>query len=170
MSGTSNAKIRTMDMPVLDKMFGMEDGYVLDFSNLTFAEFFREELRVDIDDPRWAVQGGSKAKRLCYYLRQANRRTVLATLNALWEYREASSVTHNYPELDDTVRTAFSRIIERLGGTWPTHEMSSTASGESRIDAATASSLARRLLHVSKLDPQPQKSRTVGIQTAFRLV
>ena len=29
MSGTSNAKIRTMDMPVLDKVFGMEDGYVL---------------------------------------------------------------------------------------------------------------------------------------------
>ena len=156
MSGTSNAKIRTMDMPVLDKVFGMEDGYVLDFLNRTFAEFFREELRVDIDDPRWAVQGGSKAKRLRYYLRQANRKTVLDTLNALWEYREASGVTHNYPELDDTVRAAFSKIIERLGGTPPTHEMSSTASAESRIDAVTASSLAGRLLHLSELDPQPR--------------
>ena len=119
MSGKSNAKIRTMDIPVLDKVLGMEDGYVLNFSNPTFSEFFREELRVDIDDPRWAVHGGSKAKRLRYYLRQANRKTILDTLNALWEYREASSVTHNYPELGDTVRAAFFRIIERLGGTPP---------------------------------------------------
>ena len=156
MSGTLTAKIRTMDMPVLDKVFAMEDGWVLNFSNRTFAEFFREELRIDIDDPRWAVQGGSKAKRLRYFLRQANRKTVLDTLNALWEYREASSVTHNYPELDDTLRAAFFRIFERLGGTPPTHEMSSTAPAELRIDATAASSLADRLLQVSKLDPQPR--------------
>lgn len=66
MSKTSDDKIRTMDMPVLDKVFGMEGGYVLDFSNRTFADFFREELRVNIDEPRWALQGGSKAKRLRY--------------------------------------------------------------------------------------------------------
>ena len=156
MSGTLTAKIRTMDMLVLDKVFAMEDGWVLNFTNRTFAEFFREELRVDIDDPCWAVQGGSKAKRLRYYLRQANRKTVLDTLNALWEYREASSVTHNYPELDDTVRAAFFKIIARLGGKPPTHEMSSPASAESGIDATAASSLADRLLQVSKLDPQPR--------------
>ena len=40
MSKTSDDKIRTMDMPVLDKVFGMEEGYVLDFSNRTFTEFF----------------------------------------------------------------------------------------------------------------------------------
>ena len=68
MSGKSNAGIRTVDMRVLDKVFGMEDGYVLDFSNRTYAEFFREELRVDIDEPRWAVQGGSKAKPVALLL------------------------------------------------------------------------------------------------------
>ncbi len=116
MNGTSNPKIRTVDIPILDKVFGMEDGYVLDFSNRTFAEFFQEELRVDVYHPRWAVDGESKAKRLRYFLRHANRKTVLDTLNALWEYREVSSVTHDYPELDDKVRVAFFRIIERLGG------------------------------------------------------
>ena len=156
MNKASTAKIRTMDVPVLDKVFGMEGGFVLDFSNRTFAEFFREELRVDIDDPRWAVQGGSKAKRLRHYLRQANRQTALDTLNALWEYREASSVTHDYPELDDPVRGAYFRIIERLGGTPLTQDVSSTASAEPRIDETVASSLANRLLQVSRLDPQPR--------------
>lgn len=58
MSRTSTDKIRTMDMPVLDKVFGMEGGYVLDFSNRTFADFFREELQVNINDPRWALVFG----------------------------------------------------------------------------------------------------------------
>ena len=156
MTRTANAKIRAMDMPVLDRVFDMEGGYVLDFSNRTFAEFFREELRVNIDHPRWAAQGGSKAKRLRYYLRQANPQTALDTLSALWEYREASSVTRDYPELDDKVRAGFSRILERLGGTLPGSEVAPTAPAQSRIDAATASSLAERLLEVSKLEPHPR--------------
>ena len=154
MSRTSHAKLRTVDMRVLDKVFGMEGGYVLDFSNRTFAEFFREELQVDIYDPRWAVHGGSKAKRLRYYLRHAKPQTVLDTLNGLWEYREASSVTHEYPELDDGVRTAFSRIIERFGGSPTVRQVSSTDSNQSRIDVATASSLADRLLAMTTLEPQ----------------
>ena len=153
---TSNVKIRSMDMLTIDRVFGMEGGFVLNFSNRTFAEFFREELDVDIDDPRWADQGGSKAKRLRYYLRQADRQTALDTLNALWEYREASSVTADYPELEDSVRTAYFRIIERLGGKPPGPVAPAAAHREPRIDEATTSTLAARLLEVSTMDPQPR--------------
>ncbi len=154
MSGTSNTKIRTVDMPVLDKVFGMESGYVLDFTDRTFAEFFRDELRVNIDNPRWALQGRSKAKRLRYFLRNANQKTVLDTLKALWEYREVSSVTHDYQELDDKVLAAYSRIIQRFGGTPPAPEVSSIAPAQSQIDATVASALASRLLQVYELEPQ----------------
>ena len=143
-----------MDIPIIDKVFGMEGGYVLDFSNRTFAEFFHEELGVDIDDPRWEAQGGSKAKRLRYYLRQADRKTALNTLNALWEYRDASSVTANYPELEDTLRTAYFRIVERLGGKPAEPAVPAVARGEQRVDAAITSALASRLLQVSIMDPQ----------------
>ena len=60
MTGTSNARIRTMGMPILDKVFVTGDGFVLNFSNRTFADFFREELQVDIDDPRWEAQAERK--------------------------------------------------------------------------------------------------------------
>ena len=145
-----------MDMPILDEVFVMGDGFVLNFSNRTFADFFREELQVDIDHPRWEAQGGSKAKRLRYYLRQADRRTALDTLNALWEYREISGVTHDYPELDDTVRDAFFRILERLGAQPQTQAKPSSAPSQPSIDAGAASSLADRLLQVSRLEPQPR--------------
>ena len=52
MKSAPGTTIRTMDMLVLDKVFDMGDGYVLNFSNRTFADFFREELQVDIDHPR----------------------------------------------------------------------------------------------------------------------
>ena len=133
MTGTSNARIRTMDMPILDEVFVMGGGFVLNFSNRTFADFFREELQVDIDHPRWEAQGGSKAKRLRYYLRQADRRTALDTLNALWEYREISGVTHDYPELDDTVRDAFFGILERLGAQPQTQAKPSSAPSQPSI-------------------------------------
>ena len=102
MTGTSKTRIRTMNMPILNEEFVLGGGFVLNFSNRTFGELFREEFQVDIDDPRWQVQGGSKAQRLRYYLRQADRRTALDTLNALWEYREINGATHHYPDLDDT--------------------------------------------------------------------
>ena len=154
MPAASNVKIRPVDMRIIDRVFGMEGGVVLDFSNRTFAEFFQDELGVDIDNSRWAVQGGSKAKRLRYYLRQADRHTALVTLNALWEYREASSITADHPELDPSVRAACFRIIERLGGKSPEPVVPTATHREPRVDAATTSVLAARLVAVSTMDPQ----------------
>ena len=122
MPSASNARIRPMDIPIIDNVFGMEGGYVLNFSNRTFAEFFHEELGVDIHDDRWAARGNSKANRLRCYLQRADRHTALRTLEALWEYREASSVTADYPKLDDSVRAAYFRVVERLGGRPPEPE------------------------------------------------
>ncbi len=79
-------KIRSSDIPLIDKVFAMEGGYVLNFPNQSFAEFFWEEFGVNIDDPRWSVQGGSKAKRLWYYLRKADRQTALDTLVSSGKY------------------------------------------------------------------------------------
>ena len=154
MTPSSSVNIRAMDMPIIDRVFGMEGGVVLNFSNRTFAELFRHEFNVDIYNPYWAAEGESKAKRLRYYLRRANRKTVLDTLNALWEYREASSVTAEYPELDDSVRTAYFQIIQRLGGNPPEPAGSKAACQELRVDATVTSRLAARLIEVSKMDPQ----------------
>jgi len=104
-----------MDFHIIDRVFGMEGGYVLDFTNRTFAEFFHEEFDVDIDDRRWAAQGGSKAKRLRYDLRCAARQTALDTLNALREYREATSVTADFPKLEDSLRDAYCTPINSTG-------------------------------------------------------
>src|SRR5216684_1165525 len=81
--------IRSLDMMIIDDLFEMGSGYVLNFSDRTFAHFFAEELNIDINDPVYAQSGISKAKRLRCFLQTVDKATVLRTLNALWEYREA---------------------------------------------------------------------------------
>ena len=154
MPTTSLKHIRTMDMLVIDNVFGMGDGYVLNFSNRTFSEFFAEELGVDVDQPRWSVNGGSKAKRLRTYLRQADRETASRTLQALWEYRETSGLVVDHPVIGEDARTAFFRIIERLGGTPPASTTPDTDQAPQGPDPDLANKLATRLITISDIDPQ----------------
>src|SRR5476649_608399 len=86
----SPERIRSTDLRLLDDLFGMGGGYVLDFSNKTFAEFFNEELGINIDDSRYDAEGTSKGKRLRYFLKSSDPQVRIRTLLALWEYRETN--------------------------------------------------------------------------------
>ena len=48
----------------LERLFCMGDGYVLNFSDRTFSEFFEEHTRIDIDVDTYRERGTSKANRL----------------------------------------------------------------------------------------------------------
>ena len=45
-----------------DELFGLRSGYVLDFTDHTFAECFRSTAQININDPKYGE--GSKGKRL----------------------------------------------------------------------------------------------------------
>lgn len=51
------------DRRQLEKLLGMEAGYVLNFSDRTFSDFF-EGYRVEIDSERYRARGTSKANRM----------------------------------------------------------------------------------------------------------
>jgi len=50
-------ELTTTDMALIDKIFGMYGGYVLDFSNDRFAAFFNRDLKIDIYHDRYAIYG-----------------------------------------------------------------------------------------------------------------
>lgn len=108
--------IRAIDMIFLDDLFEMSGGYVLNFSNSTFSRFFVDELNVDIDDPIYAEQGGSKGKRLRCFLQKADVATVVRTLNALWEYREAIRQRDGISETVQNAQGRLLSLINRLEG------------------------------------------------------
>lgn len=105
------ANLKTIEMKFLDSIFEMGDGYVLDFSNRTFSEFFLGELSIDIDHPMFAKDGTSKARRLRFFLQAADRPTVHRTLKALWNYRQARQ---ERDKADETVANAEGRFLSLL--------------------------------------------------------
>jgi hypothetical protein len=110
------SKIRSIDMLLLDKVLEMEGGYVLNFSDRTFASFFAEELNIDIDDPIYAQNGGSKGKRLRRFLQISDPGLSARALRKLWDYREAVRTRSGREEALEDVQDKLFQIIHRLEG------------------------------------------------------
>ncbi len=150
-------KLKTIDIKLLDDIFEMHGGYVLDFSNRTFSEFFIEELHINIDDPTFEINGTSKAKRLRCFMRQASSNSVLKVLLALWEYREAIRRRSRKEEDIAEAKEEFFLLIKKLGGKPPEEIKPQVAkSGFSNLSDEVANDLLNKLMTVSALDPQPR--------------
>jgi hypothetical protein len=54
----------TNEKQILEKLFQMGSGYVLNFSDRTFGEFFEDDVSIDIDDAKYNYASGSKANRM----------------------------------------------------------------------------------------------------------
>ena len=97
-----------------EDLFGMASGYVLDFSNRTFAEFFRESVRLDIYQDKYAIGGDSKARRLRAFLETEEDAVVgkvLAELLEYWRYKTPQ------PDAKATaLAEQANRVVERLLG------------------------------------------------------
>lgn len=110
------ATLSTTDMKLIDSIFGMYGGYVLDFSNDRFASFFHRDLGIDIYADRYAIHGGSKGKLLRGFFELSNNAEVVKALRALWEYREAHRLDHDEPETIQNARVRLSNLVVKLGG------------------------------------------------------
>ena len=117
MFGTTDNRrtIRPHDMLIVDTLFQSDPGYILDFSNRTFAEFFASELDIDIYDDRYAVNGTSKANRLRTLLQLVDPKSAKAVIDALWDYRQTWVARRG----DDPVKNAWAqylRLVDKIGG------------------------------------------------------
>lgn len=91
-------------------------GYVLDFSDSSFAAFFASELDVDIDDPAYAEQGGSKGKRLRCFLQKVDDASAVRTLRALWEHRAEWLAHTGQSDPVPNAEGRFLALVARLNG------------------------------------------------------
>jgi hypothetical protein len=96
------SSLRAIEKKVFEDLFGMASGYVLDFSNNSFAEFFRETVSIDIYAPKYAFNGDSKAKRLrAFWEIEPDRLVgkVLSGLLEIWQYNAArNGQTNDSPQ------------------------------------------------------------------------
>lgn len=79
------ADLSQIDKRILENMFEMKSGYVLDFTDATFEEFFRTTVSLNIYDEKYKIHGTSKAKRLRAFWEIEDNQTVLKVLSELFE-------------------------------------------------------------------------------------
>ncbi|APA82702.1 hypothetical protein [Francisella tularensis] len=109
------ATLRTIEKRYFEELFGMGSGYVLDTTNLTFAELFRDTLNIDIYDHKYSFNGDSKAKRLrAFWEIEENIRVgkILKELLDLWKFEQSkNNKAINTPSFEEA-----NKVVNRLLG------------------------------------------------------
>jgi hypothetical protein len=108
------SSLKIVERQCFEDLFGMASGYVLDFTNPTFSEFFRESAQTDIYSDKYAINGDSKAKRLRAFISlepDALVGKVLSDLVEYWRYKTPHPSVH-----DQQLVVQATRVIERLLG------------------------------------------------------
>ena len=153
-------------MIFLDDLFEMNGGYVLNFKDLTFSQFFAREIGCNIDHSDYAESGRSKAKRLRCFLHKVDASTAVETLNALWEYREAVRLHDGRAESIENARGRFLSLISRLEGK-PEVDAGQPMRSQPRnaFDRSKLLSLRTELIGLMQISPQ---TRGYAFETLLR--
>src|SRR3989344_4721991 len=94
------ANLTTLDKQVLEKLFQMGGGYVLNFSDRTMGEFFRDDIGLDIYNQKYNHASGSKANRLRGLWTKADDKIVGKSISKLIEYIENQILLDNLKQAD----------------------------------------------------------------------
>ena len=139
-----------IEKQMLERELGMGSGYVLEFSNRTFDEFFRDVVGIDIYDSRFSLGSGSKANRMRAFWKVATDAQVSRLLAGL---REGWELYSTKPKPASADRLLEQMITRMSGGRSPNKPEERTDSRKA-IDRATSEKLTQLLVGVSRLAPQ----------------
>lgn len=103
------ADLTSLEKRKFEQFLGMGGGYVLDFSNRSFAEFVRDSTGRDIFDERYNYASGSKANRLRAFWQKEENSVVGKLMGDMLDYCEISGAQYEVCRL----------IVARLLGQGP---------------------------------------------------
>ena len=107
------SSLSTKDKLYLEKLFQMSSGYVLDFTNYTMKEFFRDNLDINIYDEAYKYGSGSKANCMRGFWKVADDSLVGKSIVELIAYIE-SQLLLDALKLDD-FKPALMEQCRRIG-------------------------------------------------------
>ena len=105
------ADLTSSEKRKLERLFGMGSGYVLDFSNRTFAEFVTETTGREIYDSRYDYGSGSKANRLRGFWAAEGNHLAGKLIGALIDYGQDIDAFKNDGALPDDCRAIVTRLM-----------------------------------------------------------
>jgi hypothetical protein len=102
------------DKRYLEKILGMEGGYLLDYNDTTFGQFFNRH-RVNIHGTKYQTYGTSKAKKMRAFWENEPDALVGKVLSEMLDLYEANCKLSN-KEIDTAVLQESRKIADRLLG------------------------------------------------------
>jgi hypothetical protein len=132
----------------LERELGMGTGYVLDLSNRTLEEFFREVVGVAIYDSRYALGSGSKANRMRAFWQVATDDQLRVCFQGIldgWDIYSRTPIT-------DSARELLRKVVRKFGGHDPVNE-EPRSNANATLDSGTSDRLMSELLRVTALPP-----------------
>jgi len=127
----------------------MGGGYVLDFSNRTFEEFFREVVGVQIYDSRFDLASGSKANRMRAFWQVATDEQLRLLFNGILEGWDI----YSNATMPDSAKTLILQILKKLGDTSADPNLHPKDAADA-LDEGLSKRLISKLLEVTALSPQ----------------
>ncbi len=103
-----------VDKRYLEKILGMEGGYLLDYNDMTFGQFFNRH-RVSIHGTKYQTYGTSKAKKMRAFWESESDALVGKVLSEMLDVYEANCKLNN-KETDEAVLQESRRSVARLLG------------------------------------------------------
>jgi hypothetical protein len=134
----------------LERELGMSGGVVLDFSNRTFEEFFREVVGVSIYHSRYDRGSGSKANRMRAFWDVATTEQLRLLFNGLlegWEIYAGAPIS-------ESSKTLLNQILKRLGGSPTSVQRQESQEQTTPLSEGISQKLLSQLIQVSGLLPQ----------------
>lgn len=88
-------------------------GYVLDFSDRTFGEFFEDEFRIEIYVPAYQERGTSKRHHLISFCLKEPSSIVTRVLRSLADERRRLAAAHHFPP-QDGLQESFEALVSAI--------------------------------------------------------
>lgn len=127
----------------------MQGGYVLDFSNRTFEEFFSEVVGVQIYDQSFDYGSGSKANRMRAFWKIATEKQLILLFKGLLEGWEIYSKT----PISEKSQRLLESILSKLGES-PSDHRTDNQTKTDKLSTELSQQLSTRLIEVTSLQPQ----------------
>jgi hypothetical protein len=160
------AKLTTNEKEILEELFQMRGGYVLNFSDRTFGEFFQSDMALNIFDPKYNYASGSKANRLRGFWQVADDSLVSLSINHLLTYIDTQIAIGRLQseQFSDTLIQRARSIAARLSGVSPGNAADSAHKSHQPVrtqaavvDAAAVGRLRDSLMGLHTIMPPQQR-------------
>lgn len=140
------SSLTSRDRRRIEQFLNMGGGYVLNFVDRTFSEFFQEHVGLNVDDPKYLFRGTSKANRMRAFWELDSDHTVAKALDALIEWGEEFKCLPDDPQQRSDVEA----IIARLKLSSPVPEVEAFTASVNALDFTAAAKHIRAAIEANE--------------------